>query len=44
MRKLKEDEFQHKLTTVLLKEQFYYPIVEPIMESTPDIPIKKALP
>jgi hypothetical protein len=43
VRKLKEDEFQHKLTTVLLKEQFYYPIVGPIMESTPDIPVKMAL-
>lgn len=43
MRHLKEDEFQHKLTTVMLKEPFYYPLVEPIMENTPDIPIKHTL-
>lgn len=43
MRHLKEDEFQHKLTTVMLKEPFYYPLVEPIMENTPDIPIKNTL-
>ena len=43
MRHLKTDEFQHKLTTVMLKEQFYYPLVEPIMGNTPNIPIKNRL-
>lgn len=43
MKKFGEDEFQQKLTTVLLKEPFYYPLIEPIMENTPDIPVKRAL-